>query len=224
MGSTISLTAADGATIGGYLAEPTGTAKGGIIVLQEIFGVNSHIRSVTDRVAAEGYVALAPIFFDRLGGGIELDYNPDTIQQGIGHVSRLGAEMPLADIASAIAELQSRNVGKIGITGFCWGGTFTWAAACNLPGLSAAVGYYGGGIHGMRTMTPQVPTMLHFGDRDIYITAEHIEEIAAAHPEVDIHRYDANHGFHCDARADYDQPSAVSAWERTFAFFAQHLA
>jgi carboxymethylenebutenolidase len=224
MDTTISLTSADGNAIGGYLATPDGPAKGAVVVVQEIFGVNSHIRSVADRLAADGFVALAPQYFDRLSADIQLGYEGSDLQTGIGHVTALGMDNPLADTAAAIAHLHAAGHPKVGITGFCWGGTMTWASACRLDGLSAAVGYYGGGIHGLRNETPKVPTMLHFGDKDVYIPADQLADIKAAHPDLPLYTYPANHGFHCDARADYDAPSAATAYARTIEFFARHLS
>jgi carboxymethylenebutenolidase len=224
MGSNLTLTASDGVSVGAYLAEPTGSPRGAVVVLQEIFGVNHHIRSVADRFAAMGYLALAPCVFDRIQPGIELDYTAEDIGTGAGYAGQNGKDGPIADITAAIAELRSRTDAKIGITGFCWGGTFTWLSACTLDGLSAAVGYYGGGIQGMNAMSPTVPTMLHFGEKDVYITNEHVAEITAAHRDVTVHTYPANHGFNCDARADFHAESAIIAWGRTIEFFATHLA
>jgi carboxymethylenebutenolidase len=224
MGTNLTLTASDGVDIGAYLAEPDGAPRGALVVLQEIFGVNSHIRSVVDRYAAEGFLALAPCVFDRVAPGLELGYTADDLGAGVGFATQTGGQTPILDITAAITELRSRTDGKIGITGFCWGGTFTWLSACTIDGLSAAVGYYGGGIHGMRAMTPKVPTMLHFGDKDVYIPADQLADIQAEHPELPIYTYPANHGFHCDARADYDADSAALAWTRTLEFFNTHLA
>src|SRR6185436_5687840 len=146
MGETISLKASDGKTVGGYLAKPAGTPKAGLVVVMEIFGVNHHIRAITDKAAAnDGYLALAPVFFDRIKPGIELGYTADAIEEGRKHVMALGLDTALLDVQSATDELRRRGVKKVGITGFCWGGTVTWLSACRLN-VDAAVGYYGGGI------------------------------------------------------------------------------
>ena len=146
MGEHISLKSRAG-DIGAYLATPTGTARGGIVVIQEIFGVNHHIRAVTDKFAAEGYLALAPQFFDHIKTGVELGYTPDTIAEGRKYVTELGLDTPIQDVEAAMAELKKRGAHKVGVAGFCWGGTITWLSATRLK-PDAAVGYYGGGIHG----------------------------------------------------------------------------
>ncbi len=224
MASTISLTSSDGTTIGGYLAEPANAPKGAIVVIQEIFGVNSHIRSVADRIAQAGYVALAPQYFDRIAPGIELGYEASDVQTGFGHVGSLSMDLSVDDTAAAIKHLHEAGHAKVAVTGFCWGGTLTWASACRLDGLAAAVSYYGGAIHGLRNETPKVPTMLHFGEQDTYIPAEQLAEIKAAHPEVQLYTYPAGHGFHCDARGSFEPESAKIAFGRTLEFFAQHLS
>ncbi len=222
MGETIKLKAADGVEVGGYLATPTGTPKGYVIVVMEIFGVNNHIRNVTDKLAADGYMALAPQFFDRLGPKIELGYSPETIQAGFKHVTALGFDKALADVAAGIAALKARGAKKVGITGFCWGGTITWLAACRL-GVDAAAGYYGGGIHANRAEKPTCPTMLHFGDKDAHIPMTSVNEVRAAHPGVTVYDYPADHGFHCDERASFDAAASKLAYGRTLEFFAKNL-
>jgi carboxymethylenebutenolidase len=222
MGETIRLKAGDGVEIGAYLATPSGTPKGHVIVVMEIFGVNHHIRAVTDRLAADGYAALAPQFFDRIKPGIELGYTAETIAEGRNHVTALGVDKPLADVQAAIDALKARGAGKVGITGFCWGGTITWLSACRLP-VDAAVGYYGGGIHGARAEKPKCPTMLHFGDKDAHIPMTHVNELRELHKDVTIYDYPADHGFHCDERGSFDAAAAKTAYGRTLEFFARHL-
>lgn len=222
MGEMIKLKSKDGVEIGAYLATPTGAPKGYVVVVMEIFGVNHHIRAVTDRLAADGYVALAPAFFDRIKPGIELGYTAETIAEGRGHVMGLGMEKPLADVEAAIAALKAKGAKKVGITGFCWGGTVTWLSACKL-GVDCAVGYYGGGIHGARAETPKCPTMLHFGDKDAHIPMTHVNELRSLHPGVTIYDYAADHGFHCDERGSFDAAAAKTAYGRTLEFFAKHL-
>ena len=221
MGHWIDLKAADGFTLKAWRAEPKAKPKGGIVVIQEIFGVNAHIRSVADRVAEAGYLAIAPAMFDRVVRDVEMGYDQATIAKGMEYAGKLDREKAMLDVAAAIAA--ASEGGKVGITGFCMGGTFVWGAAANLPGLSAAVGYYGGGILGMKDLEPKVPTMLHFGEKDAHIPIEGVRELQKQHPEVQIFTYHADHGFPCDARASYDQPSAKIAWARTLEFFGQHV-
>jgi carboxymethylenebutenolidase len=221
MGEWIDLTAADGFKAKAWRAAPAGKPKGGIVVIQEIFGVNHHIRSVTDRFAAAGYLAVAPGVFDRVEPGVELNYDQPGIAKGMELAGKMDRAKALSDIAAAIAAAGAG--GKVGITGFCMGGTYTWLAAANLAGLSAAVGYYGGGILGLQDLKPKVPTILHFGERDAHIPVAGVREFEKSHKDIPVYVYAADHGFHCDERASYDAPSAKLAWERTLAFFGEHV-
>ena len=221
MGEHIRLKSAAG-EIGAYLATPTGTPKGGIVVIQEIFGVNPHIRAVTDKFAADGYIALAPCFFDHIKPGIELGYTPDTMAEGRKIVTELGFDKPVQDVDAAIAELKKRGAKKVAVTGFCWGGTITWLSATRLK-PDAAIAYYGGGIYGTRTEKPTVPTMMHFGDKDMHIPMTHVNELRQLHPEVTIYDYPADHGFHCDERGSYDAAASKQAYARTLEFMAKHV-
>jgi carboxymethylenebutenolidase len=223
MGEMIKLQASDGFALGAYRAEPQGTPKGGVVVLQEIFGVNGHIQRVADGYAGAGYVAIAPKLFDRVRPDIELGYTPDDMQQGIALKGQSQTDAALLDIDAARAALA--NVGKVGVVGFCWGGFLAWLSATRLPGFAAAVSYYGGGIGGVATETPRCPVLLHFGERDKHIPLSDVEAVRQAHPDLaQAHVYPADHGFNCDERAAYDAESARIARERTLAFFAQHLA
>ncbi len=214
------LTAADGHTFDAY---ETGEGSKGLVVVQEIFGVNPHIRSVADRAAAAGYRAIAPAFFDRVEPGVELGYDGDGLTAGVGYASKLDWDNTIADLTAAIGHLNGLGVTSVGVVGFCWGGTAAWLAASQAP-VQAAVGYYGGGVISMIDKTPKVPTMLHFGALDAHIPLDGVNEVAAAHPEVPVHIYaDADHGFHCDARASYHEASATLAWERTLEFLGEHL-
>lgn len=216
----ITLTAADGNTIEAY---EVGDGSKGLIVVQEIFGVNPHIRSVADRAAEAGYRAVAPAFYDRIEPNVQLGYSSDDMMTGIGYAGKVDWDNTMADVTAAAEHLRARGCTSVGITGFCWGGTVTWLAAAEAP-VDAAVAYYGGGIHSMIDKTPKVPTMCHFGELDAHIPMEHVNAITAAHPDIPIHTYNANHGFHCDARDDYDEASATLAWSRTMEFFAEHLS
>jgi carboxymethylenebutenolidase len=227
MGNFIDLRAADGTTIPAYVAQPAASAKGAVVVLQEIFGVNSHVRSVADGYAAQGYLAVAPSTFQRVKPGVELGYEQDDMQAGFAlktAVEALPAPGVLQDIQAAIDH--AAQAGKVGIVGYCWGGLLTWRAACMLSGLSAAVPYYGGGMTtpDEAARQPKVPVLAHFGDQDHWITMESVEAFKKAHPEVEVHVYHANHGFNCDQRGSYNAEAAQLARERTLAFFAKHLA
>jgi carboxymethylenebutenolidase len=221
MGDWIKLKAADGFELAAWRSAPSGAPKGGIVVIQEIFGVNHHIRSVTDRFAAQGYLAVAPAIFDRVEPNVDLGYTPEGIQQGMAIAGKLDREKILADVAAAVCEANS--AGKTGIVGFCLGGSVAWTAAARTAGLAAAVGYYGGQIVASKELQPQVPTMLHFGEKDDHIPLAGVKEVGELHPDVPIYLYPAGHGFHCDERGSYDADSAKLAWERTLEFFGRHL-
>lgn len=229
MGQFTNFTAADGFTVSAYVAQPEDAPRGAVVVVQEIFGVNSHIRSVVDGYAAEGYLALAPATFDRVKTGVELGYTEDDIKAGFElktAVDALPGAGVLQDIQAAIDHAAQVGGAKVGIIGFCWGGLLTWKAACMLKGLSAAVPYYGGGITAEEEIArqPLCPVMAHFGDQDIWIPMEGIEAFKKAHPEVTVHVYSANHGFNCDQRGSYNEAAATLARERSLAFFAEKLA
>lgn len=228
MGQFTSLTSADGFTFSAYVAQPEGTPRGAIVVLQEIFGVNSHIRAVADRFAAQGYLAVAPATFDRVKTGVELGYTADDMSAGMtlkSAVEALPDTEVLQDIQAAIDHAAELGGGKVGIIGFCWGGLLAWRSACLLKGLSAAVPYYGGGITSQTEIArqPQCPVMAHFGDRDHWIPMEGIEAFKQAHPDVAVHVYSADHGFNCDQRGSHDEAAAKLARERTLAFLAEQL-
>ena len=221
MSENITLTASDGVAISAYKAVPPTKARGGIVVLQEIFGVNPHIRRVADGFAAEGYLAVAPALFDRGEPGVELSYAPDDIQAGMTILQKLDPAKTMLDVQAAIKA--ASEAGPVGVVGYCWGGSLAFAAASDLDGLSAAVGYYGGNIAKMLDKRPKVPLMLHFGEQDTHIPMSDVESIKAALPDVPIFTYDAGHGFNCDARGSYDKASSVEAMERTLAFLGEHL-
>jgi len=221
MGQEIRLTASDGHAFDAYRAEPKEKPRGGLVVAQEIFGVNSHIRNVADRFADAGYLAIAPALFDRAQKGVELGYTPDDIANGRGIMQKLDLNDTMKDVAAAIGV--AKEAGKVGIIGYCWGGTVAWAAGTRLSGLAAAIGYYGGGIGGLANETPRCPVMLHFGDQDQSIPMEVVEKVRAAHPDLPIFVYHAGHGFNCDQRGSYDAESAKTALGRTLDFLKQHV-
>ena len=227
MGAFIDLKAADGFVFPAYIAQPAGRPKGGIVVIQEIFGVNSHIRSVADGYAKDGYLAVAPATFHRVKPGVELGYSPDDMSAGMAlkaAVEALPSPGVQQDIQAAIDH--AAQAGKVGIVGYCWGGLLAWRAACERKGLSAAVPYYGGGMTTPDEIArvPKVPVMAHFGDKDKHISLDSVQAFKKAHPEVEVHIYSADHGFNCDQRGSYNAPAAQQARERTLAFFAKHLA
>lgn len=222
MGKLIDLTTTDGVTISAYEATPEGTPRGGLVVVQEIWGVNSHIRGVADGYAADGYLAIAPALFDRVRPGTTMDeYNTETMQRGVQCVQKVDTDKALLDIAAAVAA--ASVAGKVGIVGFCFGGRMAWLAAARVDGLSASVSYYGGGIPGLAREQPQCPVMLHFGEEDSHIPLDSVEEFRKAHPSLPVHLYPAGHGFNCDCRPSYNAAAAKLARERTLAFFAQHV-
>jgi carboxymethylenebutenolidase len=222
MGEMIELKAADGAKIGAYKAVPDGDPKGGIVVVQEIFGVNHHIRAVTDRFAAEGYVGLAPALFDRAEKGVELAYDEAGTSKGFALARKIPMDQHFLSIEAAIEALAA--TGPIGIVGFCLGGTLAYAAATRSEFLSAAVGYYGGMIAGMTGAELNCQVELHFGEQDQHIPLSDVDKIRTAHPAMPIYTYPAGHGFNCDERGSYDKPSADLAWTRTLAFLDREMA
>ena len=228
MGQFIHITAADGFTLPAYVATPEGQPRAAIVVLQEIFGVNSHIQQVTDRFAAQGYLAIAPATFERIQPGVDLGYDETGMTQGMAlkaAVEGLPGAGVLQDIQAAIDYAAQHSGGKVGLIGFCWGGLLTWRAACELNGLSAAVPYYGGGVTTDSEIArqPKVPVLAHFGERDHWISQESVAAFSQAHPEVEVHSYAADHGFNCDQRGSYDEAAAKLARERSLAFLATHL-
>ncbi len=221
MGATVDIDTTDGHKLTGYRAEPKGEPRGGLVVIQEIFGVNSHIRSVADSFAEEGYVALAPGMFDRVGPDIRLGYSSEDVTKGREIRAKIDYDDAVRDMGAAVAALSGHAVG---VVGYCWGGSLAWSAATRLDGVSAAVGYYGGFIPDMVNEPPCHPVMLHFGDADESIPLAGVEKVKAAHPDVPVYIYPAGHGFNCDQRGSYDAESAKLARDRTLEFFAEHLA
>ncbi|HEX7417006.1 MAG TPA: dienelactone hydrolase family protein [Steroidobacteraceae bacterium] len=220
MGEFQTLMARDGHNFSAYLAPPKGQPRGAVVVIQEIFGVNRHIRAVTDGYAEQGYVAIAPALFDRIKRGIELGYTPPEIQQGVGYMMQITPEHLLADLNAAIAVV--KHAGRVGMVGYCWGGTVSYIAACELP-IACAVAYYGGSIVQKLDKHPKRPVMYHFGEKDTHIPLSAIDKIKAADPNGIFYLYPAGHGFNCTDRADYDPASATLALERSLAFLAKYL-
>jgi carboxymethylenebutenolidase len=222
MGEQTQITSVDGFTLGAYQAAPAGQAKGAVVVIQEIFGVNSHIRDVVDGYAADGYFAIAPQIFDRVDRNIELGYEEADMGTGIEIAfQKLDHALALQDVQAAI-EVASVQ-GKVGVVGYCFGGLLTWLAACELEGVSAASSYYGGGVAGEAGRSARCPVIMHFGELDAHIPLTDVEKVKAAQPDVQVYVYAADHGFNCDQRASHNAESAATAKERTLAFFAEQL-
>ncbi|HET6472889.1 MAG TPA: dienelactone hydrolase family protein [Pseudomonadales bacterium] len=222
MSQTRQLRAIDGFAFGTYEAMPKGKPRGAIVVVQEIFGVNAHIRAVADGYAAAGYVAIAPQIFDRVERNIELGYEQKDMMRGI-EIARgkLKMEQTLQDVQAAIDD--GKRFGKVGVVGYCFGGLVTWLAATELNGIACAVSYYGGGVAGQVDRKPKCPVMMHFGAKDAHIPLTDVDKVRKAQPGVTVHVYDADHGFNCDHRGSYDAAAAKLALTRSLEFFAKHV-
>jgi carboxymethylenebutenolidase len=220
-GRWIEVTAGDGFKGVAYRADPAGKPRGGLVVAQEIFGVNAHIRSVCDGFAADGYLAVAPALFERYEQGVDLGYTPDDIARGREIRGRVSTGEALADIAAA--RDVAAQAGKVGVIGYCWGGLLAWLAAARVPGFACAVVYYGGGITEAIGEQPRCPVMGHFGEQDAMIPMAGIQALAAAHPSAQVFTYPAGHGFNCDQRGSFHAESAKLARERSLTFLRQHV-
>lgn len=219
MGDFTTLMARDGHEFQAYLAAPPGHPRGAVVVIQEIFGVNGHIRSVTDGFAAEGYTAIAPALFDRIRRGIELGYSDSDKDEGRGYMQQLKPEQTLKDLAAAVAVV--KHSGRIATVGYCWGGALSYRAACELP-IACAVVYYGNPRD--TTKTPKCPVMYHFGSADKSIPLTEVDRLRAAHSQGIFYVYEgAGHGFNCDLRPSYDAAAATLARQRTLEFLASRL-
>lgn len=223
MGDYVTLNAEDGHKLTAYVARPEGKPIAGLVVVQEIFGVNAHIRSVADGYAKDGFLAVVPALFDRFQPGIELGYEGADLQAAMRFVPLLDMEKSLADVAAAVEFAGSATGKKVGVIGYCLGGTLAWLAATRLH-PAAAVGYYAGRIGNYAGETPAAPVMLHFGKQDKHIPADEVAKVHAAHPEVEIFWYDAGHGFNCNPRPSYNADAAAQARERSLSFLRKHLA
>ncbi|HUI59567.1 MAG TPA: dienelactone hydrolase family protein [Steroidobacteraceae bacterium] len=219
MGELTSIMARDGHEFQAYLAAPPGKPRGAVAVVQEIFGVNSHIRAVTDGFAAEGYTAIAPSMFDRIRRGIQLGYSPQDIDEGRGYMQQLKLEDTLKDLNAAVAVV--RHSGRVGMVGYCWGGAMAYVAASELP-IACAVVYYGRAASFL-DRKPRCPVLYHFGLEDRSIPMSDVEQLRAAHPQGIFHQYPAGHGFNCDQRPSYNAEAAALARSRTLEFLARYL-
>ncbi len=215
-----SLTAADGHRFEAYRSRPEGDSRAGLVVIQEVFGVNAHIEAVCDGFAKEGFAVVAPALFDRARRNVALDYDDAGLASGRALRLEIGWDAPLRDVDAAVASLAA--AGKVGVVGYCWGGSLAWLAATRL-GVACAVCYYGGQIIAFKDERPGCPVMMHFGDSDRFIPGPDVAAIRAAQPEAKIFSYTADHGFNCDQREDFDPQCAATARSRSLAFVAEHL-
>ena len=219
---TIQLRSADGFGFGVYQARPEGSPRGAVVVIQEIFGVNDHIRRVADGYAADGYLALAPQIFDRVEPSVELGYGESDMGRGIELAfQKLDHAQTLLDLQATVD--LAAGAGRVGVVGYCFGGLLAWRAACQVSGVAAAVCYYGGGIAREAELEPRCPVMMHFGERDAHIPISDVEKIRAAQPDASVFVYPADHGFNCDQRGSFDADSAALARRRTLEFFQTRL-
>ena len=224
MNNFVSLVAADGHQFDAYISSPPSEVKGGLVLLQEIFGVNSHIRDVADRYASHGYLVLAVPTMSRVQKNVDLGYSETDMKDGFAlklAVDALENQAVLLDIQAAINE--SKKAGKVGIFGYCWGGLLTWRSACLLEGLSVAGCFYGVGIPNEKDLKPTCPVIAHFGTQDSYIPMDSVEGFKLAQPAVETWIYEAHHGFNCDQRASYNEEAAKLSFSRTLDFFETNL-
>jgi carboxymethylenebutenolidase len=217
----IEITSSDGHTFGAYRAEPEDEPKGAVVVLQEIFGVNQHVRKITDSFAAQGYVAIAPALFDRVKKGVELSYDEAGLATGMEMMKQAGESGPLADIQAAIDVVKS--AGKVAIVGYSWGGYLSYLSANQVQGVACAIGYYGAGITSAAWEKRRIPTLLHFGEKDHLIPREELVQFRALRPDVSVYSYQAGHGFNCEERDTYDEDAASRARERTLFMISQYV-
>jgi len=220
MGTRIGLKASDGHRFTAYRADPEGQPRGGVVIIQEVFGLNDHVRSVCDGYAADGYAVLGPALFDRVEKGVELDYQGDDLARGRELRGAVGWDDPLLDLRAAVDAV--KRAGKVGVVGYCWGGSLAWLCATRL-GVDAAVCYYGGQIADFIDESPRCPVMLHFGEKDAFIPGEKVKLVGEKHPNLPLFTYPAGHGFNCESRADYHPQSAQLARSRTLDFLSAHL-
>jgi carboxymethylenebutenolidase len=222
MSKVVKLQASDGHALDAYVAQPDGKPWGGLVVVQEIFGVNQHIRAVADRFAHEGFLAVAPALFDRAERGVDLGFDGDSMKKGIGFAQKINIDDAVKDVDAALHYLVKETGKAAGVVGYCYGGALAWLSAARLA-PAAAVGYYGGQIARFVGEEPRVPVLLHFGLHDDHIPQADVDRVQAAHPEVEIYRYNAGHAFNNDMRASYNETAAKEAMARTLAFLNRNL-
>lgn len=219
----VKLRAEDGHELDAYAAVPEGEPEAALVIIQEIFGVNAHIRSVADGYARDGFLAVAPALFDRVESGIELGYAGGDMKKAMATRKKLTLDDMLRDTAAAVKYARKRAGKRTGVIGYCLGGSIAWLTACRLN-VDGAVGYYGGLIPQYAGEQPRCPVMLHFGRKDQHIPQEEVAKIRKAYPDVPIYLYDAGHGFNCDARESYDAASSKLARVRSLQFLKEQLS
>jgi carboxymethylenebutenolidase len=218
MGHNVELIASDGHRLSAYLAEPAGRPRGGVVVIQEIFGVTRHIRDVADQYAAAGYLAITPALFDRVERNVEVPY--DDIPKAVGYMKAMDNDIVTLDVEAAAARVKA--AGKVGVVGYCWGGTLAYLAAARLK-IDAAVAYYPGGMENYLAEKPRVPVMFHFGEKDSLIPLAIVEQIKAAYPQGIYHLYPADHGFNCTDRPNFEPTCSKLAFERSLEFLRKNV-
>ncbi|HLW22918.1 MAG TPA: dienelactone hydrolase family protein [Steroidobacteraceae bacterium] len=218
MGQTIELSAADGHRLSAYLAEPAEKPRGGLVVIQEIFGVTRHIRAVADQYAAAGYLSIAPALFDRIERNVDVPYS--NMQRGYSYMQKTDLEKAMLDVDAGVARV--RAAGKVGVVGYCWGGALAYLAAARLK-VDAAICYYGGGIDQHVGEKPRVPVLFHYGEKDSHIPPTAVAKVKAAVPQGTFYLYPAEHGFNCTDRSSYEPASAQLAFERSLEFLHRHV-
>lgn len=217
----IELTAADNHMFSAYRANPADTPKGAVVIIQETFGVNPHIRKVADGFAAKGYVAIAPALFERVKKGVELGYDEPSLTEGLELMKQVGTDGPLADIQATVDAVKS--AGKVAIVGYCWGGYLAYLSGNRVHGLACAIGYYGTGIVDDYREKRKTPTLVHFGDNDPLISSEDVIHFRANRPDVSVYSHPAGHGFNCDERDGYDEKAASKALDQTLFWISQYV-
>jgi carboxymethylenebutenolidase len=223
MSESVVIKASDGHELDLYVARPAGEPVAGLVVIQEIFGVNRHIRAVTDSYAKNGFLAVAPALFDRVERGVELSYDGPEAQKGFALLQKMNIDQSLVDVGAALAFVREQTGKKAGVIGYCFGGLLAWLSAARLH-PDVAIGYYAGRIGNYASETPKMPVQLHFGKLDTHIPAEQVDMVHASHPEVEVHWYDnAGHGFNCDMRSSYNAEASALARSRALEFLKEHL-
>jgi carboxymethylenebutenolidase len=224
MGKSIKLKASDGFELSAYRADPAGKPKGGLVVIQEIFGLNEHIRDVCDRFAAEGYLCVGPAIQDRAQPGFEVGYTPPEIEKGREMRGKVKNEDSIKDIKAAFDYLKKESGGKVGVVGYCWGGSLAWLAATEIDGLAVALSYYGGEVAANADRKSKCPVMFHFGEKDASIPLDKVELVKQKQPDHPIYVYEgAGHGFTCDARGSYHPASSDLALKRSKEYLTKYV-
>lgn len=220
-GQMIDIQAKDGFTLGAWHAPAQGERKGGLVVIQEIFGITPHIRDVCDGFAADGFEVLAPALFDRTERGFTAEFTAEGFERARKAAGAVEWDKVVMDVQACVDRL--KDAGPVFIVGYCFGGAVVWVAACRVEGLAAASGYYGRLIVDFLDETPRCPIILHFGETDPSIPMENVKRISEAHPDIPVHVYPAGHGFNSDRPELHHEESARLARQRTLDLFRAHM-